>query len=130
MTCTRREFVAGAVFLLSGCGTSASYRPERNDHGEYVVPKSLFVDAQAVQLDHKRLKVPIVVANIDGEFHASEMICPHQGCLVKINDDKLVCPCHGSTFMLDGTLTIGPAEENLREIVVEEHEEFVLVSIS
>jgi nitrite reductase/ring-hydroxylating ferredoxin subunit/uncharacterized membrane protein len=39
--------------------------------------------------------------------------CSHRGCSLhegKLNDDEtLTCPCHGSTFRLDGSLVKGPA---------------------
>lgn len=42
--------------------------------------------------------------------------CTHLGC--KINqekDNKLVCPCHGSQFTLNGKVIKGPATKNLTQ---------------
>lgn len=38
--------------------------------------------------------------------------CSHRGCALhegKLVDDTIVCPCHGSTFRLDGSIVKGPA---------------------
>ncbi len=43
--------------------------------------------------------------------------CPHLGCRInKIEDGKLVCPCHGSSFDMKGALIKGPAAHALEEV--------------
>lgn len=43
--------------------------------------------------------------------------CTHLGCRIdKAEDNKLVCPCHGSEFGLDGKPTKGPANKSLQEL--------------
>jgi Rieske Fe-S protein len=43
--------------------------------------------------------------------------CPHLGCRIKaIKNDVFVCPCHGSSFTLDGKVIKGPSPENLASI--------------
>lgn len=43
--------------------------------------------------------------------------CTHLGCRIdKAVDNKLVCPCHGSEFALDGKATKGPANKSLKEL--------------
>jgi nitrite reductase/ring-hydroxylating ferredoxin subunit len=48
-----------------------------------------------------------------GRLHALADRCSHRGCPLHdgtLNDDEtLTCPCHGSTFRLDGALVKGPA---------------------
>jgi nitrite reductase/ring-hydroxylating ferredoxin subunit/uncharacterized membrane protein len=44
--------------------------------------------------------------------HALVDRCSHRGCSLhegRLSDDEITCPCHGSTFRLDGTLVRGPA---------------------
>ncbi|MHB0955161.1 MAG: QcrA and Rieske domain-containing protein [Pirellulaceae bacterium] len=41
--------------------------------------------------------------------YAISTVCTHLGCLVKSNVEGFECPCHGSRFTLDGTVTKGPA---------------------
>lgn len=49
-----------------------------------------------------------------GEFTGFSAVCPHAGCAVsKVDGAKVLCPCHGSTFGLDGAVISGPAREPL-----------------
>lgn len=59
-------------------------------------------------------------------------MCTHQGCTVDFDADAkaLACPCHGSTFALDGAVTDGPAEAPLPVFEVKEEEGLVLVKVS
>lgn len=45
--------------------------------------------------------------------YAVSTICTHLGCVVKANAEGLECPCHGSRFAVDGTVTRGPAPRAL-----------------
>jgi nitrite reductase/ring-hydroxylating ferredoxin subunit len=46
-------------------------------------------------------------------FAAVSPICTHLGCTVEIEQARLVCPCHGSTYDREGKVLRGPAEEAL-----------------
>ncbi|WNG81883.1 Rieske (2Fe-2S) protein [Mycobacterium sp. ITM-2016-00316] len=49
-----------------------------------------------------------------GEFTGFSAVCPHAGCAVsKVDGAQVICPCHGSTFGLDGAVVSGPAREPL-----------------
>jgi cytochrome b6-f complex iron-sulfur subunit len=41
--------------------------------------------------------------------YAISKICTHLGCVVKCTAAGFECPCHGSHFAADGTVTKGPA---------------------
>ena len=46
----------------------------------------------------------------DGDgVHAISTVCTHLGCIVKPTAAGFECPCHGSRFAKDGTVTGGPA---------------------
>lgn len=45
--------------------------------------------------------------------YAISLICPHLGCVVKPDADGFHCPCHGSRFLADGSVTKGPAPTSL-----------------
>lgn len=55
-----------------------------------------------------------------GAFTAYDAVCPHQGCPVSFVSpaDGFRCPCHGSTFAANGSLTNGPATRGLSAIPV------------
>jgi len=41
--------------------------------------------------------------------------CSHLGCKInKIENNKLVCPCHGSRYNLSGQVLKGPAQNSLK----------------
>ena len=46
------------------------------------------------------------VERADGQLRAVSGICTHQGCRLAYaaRSARLVCPCHGATFALDGTV--------------------------
>ena len=46
------------------------------------------------------------VRRADGRLHAVSGICTHQGCRLALATAarRLVCPCHGATFALDGAV--------------------------
>lgn len=50
-----------------------------------------------------------------GVFKGFIARCTHAGCaLSRVMDGAALCPCHGSTFGLDGEVLRGPATEPLR----------------
>ena len=57
--------------------------------------------------------VAIALARRDGQIHALADRCSHRGCSLhegELNaDGTITCPCHGSTFRLDGSIVKGPA---------------------
>jgi len=55
------------------------------------------------------------------EYSATSIICTHMGCEVEVADEgkALACPCHGSRYAIDGTVTHGPADRALRHYVVQ-----------
>jgi Rieske Fe-S protein len=52
-----------------------------------------------------------------GEFIGLSAVCPHAGCTVsKVDGAQVICPCHGSTFGLDGEVITGPATKPLAPV--------------
>ena len=65
----------------------------------------------------------VVTQPTAGSYSAFSTICPHQGCAVSaVQGASIVCPCHNSTFALDGSVTQGPAQGPLepRPITVQD----------
>jgi len=55
----------------------------------------------------------LVARTSDTTFIALSAICTHAGCTVRFATTQISCPCHGSLFALDGTVTRGPATRPL-----------------
>ncbi|MBC8320358.1 MAG: Rieske (2Fe-2S) protein [Bacteroidetes bacterium] len=54
----------------------------------------------------------------DDESYVLSNLCPHLGCSIsKLEEGKLICPCHGSSFNLDGEVLTGPAINALKKPV-------------
>lgn len=60
-----------------------------------------------------------VIRDKDGGVFAISTICTHLGCIVKESPDGFLCPCHGSRFAADGSLTRGPAPKALMWLQVQ-----------
>jgi Rieske Fe-S protein len=56
----------------------------------------------------------VVTQAAAGTYAAFSTTCPHQGCEVaSVEGASILCPCHGSMFALDGSVTRGPAQAGL-----------------
>jgi Rieske Fe-S protein len=64
----------------------------------------------------------VVVARDGGGVYAMSGVCTHAGCLLTDSTETvaagLYCPCHGSAFDADGTVTRGPARDALQHYAV------------
>lgn len=52
---------------------------------------------------------PAAVQNLNGKYAVYSLICTHLGCVATVEGDAFQCPCHGSEFSPNGTVTHGPA---------------------
>lgn len=118
----RREFVGICACALAGLAVGGCAS---------LVTRTVVPDGDRVELSLARypelaerggsLKIlprgetePIyVLAQDDGSFAALSPICTHLGCTVEIEGERLVCPCHGSTYDRAGDVLRGPAERPL-----------------
>lgn len=60
----------------------------------------------------------VAVYRDTGGVYAISTICTHLGCVVKANAEGFECPCHGSRFQADGTVSKGPAPQPLQWLKV------------
>ncbi len=56
----------------------------------------------------------IVVVDAAGRHTVLSSECTHRACTVDVQGDRIVCPCHGSTYDRKGDVMRGPAERPLR----------------
>ena len=104
-----------AINLLSG---DASF-PALKD-GQVVFPLGMFAQlgspgGSVMGVSGGLGKPLLVIALADGTYSAVDATCTHLGCVVEhigVRGD-LECPCHGSKYALDGTVTQGPAQRSL-----------------
>jgi cytochrome b6-f complex iron-sulfur subunit len=68
--------------------------------------------ARVITIDGRRL---LIVRTDELTFVALSAVCTHAGCTVRYEAGSrdVACPCHGSTFELDGRVTAGPAQSPL-----------------
>lgn len=56
----------------------------------------------------------LVIRLADDKYSVLSNICPHKQCKVKVKSADLIqCPCHRSSYALDGTYRYGPSHKNL-----------------
>ena len=138
--CSRRAAAVGAASALvaapnlAHAGERKSKPVEVTDREGKLVTKDAWLARETA--------APDLVLGLDGEPHflltrqvvldgdddqpkttSNELLeyairaeCTHLGCLVQpdLSDGGFACPCHGSKYAADGTVTRGPAPTSLR----------------
>ena len=99
--------------------------------GVFFVPLAPITDGALVALDDVPVGgavsataadgSPVIIAQpTAGEVVGFSAVCTHLGCTVRPDDDRLVCPCHGSEFeTLTGRNVAGPAPRPLDPFAVQ-----------
>ena len=133
----RRAFVersVGAVLsmsVLSGCASLVTRTATPVDGTLRLALAhypELAADGGSLKVIPKGAAEPIYVLALgQRRFAALSPICTHLGCTVEIEQSRLVCPCHGSTYSREGSVLRGPAEEALTSYRVALTAEDVLV---
>lgn len=117
----RREFVAAcaaccAGALLTGCASLVTH-PVPMVAGRVRVAPADFPELTrpdgAIRVLPHGMEDPIYLLRNGNEYRALSPICTHRGCTVEVQTDRLVCPCHGSTYDRDGQVLKGPAQRAL-----------------
>lgn len=113
---------AGAVAGLTACGTGSSGDSAGADAPTAVGSTVAKVDsipvgkAIAAKADGKDVIVSRPTSSTVACFSA---ICTHQGCTVRPDGNRAVCPCHGSVFnALTGKVIQTPAPSPLNPVAV------------
>jgi Rieske Fe-S protein len=119
----RRQFVeqslgaAVAISLLGGCASLVTRTITPVDGTLRLALAhypELAADGGSLKVVPKGATDPIYVLALgQRRFAALSPICTHLGCTVEIEQARLVCPCHGSTYDREGKVLRGPAEEAL-----------------
>jgi len=61
-----------------------------------------------------------IVIQSDENLRIISSKCTHMGCQIdQVSGDRLLCPCHGSSFDLQGNVITGPALQALPQLPFE-----------
>lgn len=127
---TRREFLniawlASLGFLTVNLGgVSFLFAMPRFKEGEF---GGLFTIGKVSELPASGSapvnypKVKLWLSNTPEGVMAIYKVCTHLGCLYNWNsqENKFICPCHGSQFQANGSYIQGPAPRSLDRFVVQ-----------
>ena len=117
--------IAVAAGTIAGCATygkpPAAQPSGTPDSGIAAVPESAGAPVQAIaNTGDVPVGSAVIVDDVvitqpqRGEFKAFSAVCTHAGCNVaEVLGASINCPCHGSSFNLDGTVAKGPAKRPL-----------------
>jgi Rieske Fe-S protein len=118
----------GAVALLAACGAGGD-SPGAGGAGGSGGAATPGADGSLAQLSDIPVGGAVSATAADGSkilltqpeagtVVGLSAICTHQGCTVLPDDAQLHCPCHGSTFDLEGKNVSGPAPKPLPSFAV------------
>ena len=65
-------------------------------------------------LPEGQTKPLIVIVDATGKHSVISSECTHKGCTVEVQGERIVCPCHGSTYDRKGDVLKGPAQRSLQ----------------
>lgn len=130
---SRRHFLEGCACALGVTLVGCSSNSGGSNATQAVAQGTGFVIKDAIQvesLDNGNalpFEFPGAVAGLlfrtkSGELGAVNAVCTHAGCVVNWSAEDPAkafgCPCHGSTFTVDGKVMQGPAEKPLARYAV------------
>lgn len=100
----------GAVLRLISSGSGAS-APSPVELGP----------AEGLAVGQARDHGPVALVRDAQGYFALSLVCPHLGCRPAWHQaqDRFLCPCHGSSFALDGGRLSGPAPQGLSHVALE-----------
>lgn len=122
----RRDFVTTCALaccgaLLAGCVSMVTH-PVPVSGGRVRIPLAKYPElsrpAGAIKVQPEGMQDPVYVLATSSGFTAVSPICTHRGCTVDVSGERLVCPCHGSTYDREGRVLKGPAQRALQRFTV------------
>jgi menaquinol-cytochrome c reductase iron-sulfur subunit len=125
-------YVAYPIFNVTVSGSGGFVKVGKSEafKADQPVKVDLFADKRDAW--NRILKVKVGSAWIlrqGDKLQAYSSVCPHLGCAVDYDSDvtKFKCPCHHSTFTLDGKVEGGPAPRPMDALELEEKDGTVAV---
>lgn len=111
----------GGTFVVVGDRSQFSATPRRVE---------IFADRKDAWNRVTRVRIGAAfVAVRGGRLSAFSTICPHLGCGIDFDEgaECFKCPCHRSSFDLDGAVTEGPAPRGLDALDIEDRDGSIAV---
>ncbi len=117
-------------FVMGACASLPTVRGELRDGAVLLPLASLAADGTAL-VAVPGMDLPLFVRRIGvGKAIALSTRCMHRGCEVEPEAERLVCPCHGSEYTLDGAVLKGPTTRPLARFAVTETGEALVISLT
>lgn len=102
--------------------------------GSVAVGKKVVLAKQEIPLGSSKVVIyndkPTIVINNPGKgFIAFSKVCTHLGCLVEYEkeNNRLICPCHGGAYDLEGNVLSGPPPKPLPKIPLKVEGEQIII---
>ncbi len=110
-----------ALPVLAGACASLSYVPGDLRDGAVHLPLARLAPDGTALVEVPGYELPFYVRRVGpGAAVALSTRCQHRGCQVDPEVDRLVCPCHGSEYSLEGAVLKGPTQRALDRFPVRE----------
>jgi len=120
--------LGAASLSVAGCAGGVSYVVPATPPGRLVVGAADLGPNGEAFVQGPGMSRPVFLhRSSSGIVVAVLASCTHNGCQPVPVADRLVCPCHGSEFSLDGDVLQGPAERPLTRYEVTEEDGDVTV---
>lgn len=140
---SRRDFLclgaAAAAAACGGCAVLGSRKAAVTTEPRQGVIRltkeqsaALLASEGSILVKPKGFRDKILVVHLtDSALYAVSAVCTHKGCTVTYNEDvgRIDCPCHGSQYALDGSVTQGPAKRPLKRYEVTTENGQVLIKL-
>lgn len=118
----------GTLPMLGGCAARARYVTPTLMGDRLTIPVSHLATTGGVLVEDPQDELPIFVHRAsDDRYVAVSTRCGHRGCQVEPAAAKLVCPCHGSEYTLDGAILQGPTQRPLQRYRVTREGESLVI---
>jgi cytochrome b6-f complex iron-sulfur subunit len=119
-----------ALPVIAGACASVQYVPGDLRDGLVYVPLARLAADGTALVEVPGMDLPLFVRRVaSSEAIALSTRCKHRGCQVDPEVDRLVCPCHGSEYALDGAVLKGPTQRPLDRFAVRESGDSLVIEL-
>ena len=130
---SRRDFLKlarnGFLYLSAALATGGvlrflSHSPESEQKAEFDLGSA---DQYPLGSRTSIPEIPALLIHTESGFTALSLTCTHLGCTLEADETGFACPCHNSSFDVQGNVIHGPAVKPLRSLRIEITDERIKV---